>query len=124
VGREGVSVSSIVDMEELFSGIPLDKVSVSMTINGPAIILLALYIVAAERQGVSQDKLMGTIQNDILKEYIAQKEFIFPPEPSVRLVVDTFEYCSKYMPKYNFISVSGYHIGRRVPTPFRSSPSL
>jgi methylmalonyl-CoA mutase N-terminal domain/subunit len=110
VGREGVSVSSIVDMEELFSGIPLDKVSVSMTINGPAIILLALYIVAAERQGVSQDKLMGTIQNDILKEYIAQKEFIFPPEPSVRLVVDTFEYCSKYMPKYNFISVSGYHI--------------
>jgi len=110
VGREGVSVSSIVDMEELFSGIPLDKVSVSMTINGPAIILLALYIVAAEKQGVSQDKLMGTIQNDILKEYIAQKEFIFPPEPSVRLVVDTFEYCSRYMPKYNFISVSGYHI--------------
>ena len=110
VGREGVSVSSIVDMEELFSGIPLDKVSVSMTINGPAIILLALYIVAAEKQGVSQDKLMGTIQNDILKEYIAQKEFIFTPEPSVRLVVDTFEYCSRYMPKYNFISVSGYHI--------------
>ncbi|MEM3795252.1 MAG: methylmalonyl-CoA mutase family protein [Thermoprotei archaeon] len=110
VGREGVSVSSIVDMEELFSGIPLDRVSVSMTINGPAIVLLALYIVAAERQGVPQDKLMGTIQNDILKEYIAQKEFIFPPQPSVRLVVDTFEYCSKYMPKYNFISVSGYHI--------------
>ncbi|MEM3655172.1 MAG: methylmalonyl-CoA mutase family protein [Thermoprotei archaeon] len=110
VGREGVSVSSIVDMEELFSGIPLDRVSVSMTINGPAIVLLALYIVAAERQGVPEDKLMGTIQNDILKEYIAQKEFIFPPQPSVRLVVDTFEYCSKYMPKYNFISVSGYHI--------------
>ncbi|MEM0271195.1 MAG: methylmalonyl-CoA mutase family protein [Thermoprotei archaeon] len=110
VGREGVSVSSIVDMEELFSGIPLDRVSVSMTINGPAIVLLALYIVAAERQGVPQDRLMGTIQNDILKEYIAQKEFIFPPQPSVRLVVDTFEYCSKYMPKYNFISVSGYHI--------------
>jgi methylmalonyl-CoA mutase N-terminal domain/subunit len=110
VGREGVSVSSILDMEELFSGIPLGDVTVSMTINGPAIVLLALYIVAAERQGVAKDSLSGTIQNDILKEYIAQKEFIFPPEPSVRLVVDTFEYCSKYMPKYNFISVSGYHI--------------
>jgi len=110
VGREGVSVATIRDAERLFSGIPLDRVSVSMTINGPAIVLLALYIVAAERQGVGQAELSGTLQNDILKEYIAQKEFIFPPEPSVRLVVDTFEYCSRNMPKYNFISVSGYHI--------------
>jgi methylmalonyl-CoA mutase N-terminal domain/subunit len=110
VGREGVAVSSLLDMEELFDGIPLDKVTVSMTINGPAIILLALYIATAEKQGVSQERLSGTIQNDILKEYIAQKEYIFPPEPSLRLVIDTFEYCSRYMPKYNFISVSGYHI--------------
>lgn len=110
VGREGVSVASLVDMEELFSGIPLDKVSVSMTINGPAIVLLALYIAAAQRQGVSPEKLRGTIQNDILKEYIAQKEYIFPPKPSLKLVIDTFEYCSKNMPQYNFISVSGYHI--------------
>jgi methylmalonyl-CoA mutase N-terminal domain/subunit len=110
VGREGVAVSSLLDMEELFADIPLDKVTVSMTINGPAIILLALYIATAEKQGVSKEQLSGTIQNDILKEYIAQKEYIFPPEPSLRLVIDTFEYCSKYMPKYNFISVSGYHI--------------
>lgn len=110
VGREGVSVATIRDAERLFSGIPLDRVSVSMTINGPAIVLLALYIVAAERQGVNQAELSGTLQNDILKEYIAQKEFIFPPEPSVKLVIDTFEYCSRNMPRYNFISVSGYHI--------------
>ena len=110
VGREGVSVSSLVDMEELFKGIELDRISVSMTINGPAIVLLALYIAAAERQGVPEAALSGTIQNDILKEYIAQKEYIFPPEPSIKLVIDTFEYCAAKMPKYNFISVSGYHI--------------
>ncbi|PSN83716.1 methylmalonyl-CoA mutase [Candidatus Marsarchaeota G2 archaeon ECH_B_SAG-F08] len=110
VGREGVSVASLLDMEKLFEGIPLDKVTVSMTINGPAIVLLALYIAVAEKQGVPQEALSGTIQNDILKEYIAQKEYIFPPEPSLKLVIDTFEYCSKKMPKYNFISVSGYHI--------------
>ncbi|MEM3670663.1 MAG: methylmalonyl-CoA mutase family protein [Thermoprotei archaeon] len=110
VGREGVSVASLQDMEELFEGIPLSDVSVSMTINGPAIVLLALYVAVAEKQGVAPSKLRGTIQNDILKEYIAQKEYIFPPQPSVKLVVDTFEYCSRHMPSYNFISVSGYHI--------------
>ncbi len=110
VGREGVSVSSLLDMEELFKGIELGRISVSMTINGPAIVLLALYIAAAERQGVPEAALSGTLQNDILKEYIAQKEYIFPPEPSIKLVIDTFEYCAAKMPKYNFISVSGYHI--------------
>ncbi|MBC7105494.1 MAG: methylmalonyl-CoA mutase family protein [Firmicutes bacterium] len=110
VGRCGVAVSSLADMETLFDGIPLDRVSTSMTINGPAAVLWAMYIAAAEKQGVPAHKLRGTIQNDILKEYIAQKSWIFPPEPSMRLIVDTFEYGAKYVPLWNTISISGYHI--------------
>ncbi len=110
VGVCGVAISSLRDMEILFDGIPLDKVSTSMTINSPAAILLAFYICVGEKQGVSQEKLRGTLQNDILKEYIAQKEFIFPPEPSMKLVVDTIEYCTKHVPEWNTISISGYHI--------------
>jgi methylmalonyl-CoA mutase N-terminal domain/subunit len=110
VGKCGVAISSLKDMETLFDGIPLDKVSTSMTINGPAPMLWAFYIAAAENQGVPREKLMGTIQNDILKEYIAQKSWIFPPKPSMRLIVDTFEFGSKSVPKWNTISISGYHI--------------
>ncbi|MBK6792501.1 MAG: methylmalonyl-CoA mutase family protein [Anaerolineales bacterium] len=109
-GKCGVAVSSLKDMEILLDGIPLDKVSSSMTINSPASIIWAMYLVAAEKQGVRLDQLRGTLQNDILKEFIAQKEFIFPPEPSMRLVVDTMEYGSKYVPQWNTISISGYHI--------------
>lgn len=110
VGKVGVAIDSLKDMEILFDGIPLDKVSTSMTINAPASVLLAMYIVVAEKQGVSQDKLRGTIQNDILKEYIARGTYIFPPQPSMRLITDIFEYCSKNVPKWNTISISGYHI--------------
>jgi len=109
-GKCGVAISSVKDMEILFDGIPMDEVTTSMTINGPAAIIWAMYIGAAEKQGVSQEKLGGTIQNDILKEYIAQKSYIFPPEPSLRLIVDTFEYGSQYLPRWNTISISGYHI--------------
>jgi methylmalonyl-CoA mutase N-terminal domain/subunit len=109
-GKCGVAVSSLKDMEILLDGIPLDKVSSSMTINSPAAIIWAMYIAAAEKQGVRPDQLRGTIQNDILKEFIAQKEFIFPPEPSMRLVVDTMEYGSTTVPQWNTISISGYHI--------------
>ncbi len=109
-GKCGVAVSSLKDMEILLDGIPLDKVSSSMTINSPAAIIWAMYIAAAEKQGVRPDQLRGTIQNDILKEYIAQKEYIFPPEPSMRLVVDTIEYGSQSVPQWNTISISGYHI--------------
>ena len=109
-GKCGVAISSLADMEILFEGIPLDEVTTSMTINGPAAVVWGMYIAAAEKQGVPQEKLGGTIQNDILKEYIAQKSFIFPPEPSMRLIVDTFEYGSKYLPRWNTISISGYHI--------------
>ena len=109
-GKCGVAVSSLKDMEILLDGIPLDKVSSSMTINSPAAIIWAMYIAAAEKQGVRSDQLRGTTQNDILKEFIAQKEFIFPPEPSMRLVVDTMEYGSKHVPQWNTISISGYHI--------------
>ncbi|HXF85296.1 MAG TPA: methylmalonyl-CoA mutase family protein [Anaerolineales bacterium] len=109
-GKCGVAVSSLKDMEILLDGIPLDKVSTSMTINSPAAIIWAMYIVAAEKQGVRPDQLRGTIQNDILKEFIAQKEFIFPPEPSMRLVVDTMEFGAKHVPQWNTISISGYHI--------------
>jgi len=109
-GTCGAAVSSLKDMEILFNGIPLDKVSTSMTINSPASILWAMYIAVAEKQGVSAGQLRGTIQNDILKEYIAQKEYIFPPEPSMRLVVDTMEYGSEAFPQWNTISISGYHI--------------
>ncbi|WRP15296.1 methylmalonyl-CoA mutase family protein [Geochorda subterranea] len=110
VGREGVAVDSLADMERLFEGIPLDRVSTSMTINGPAAILMAMYVVVGEKQGVPPERLSGTLQNDILKEYIAQKEFIFPPEPSLKLVVDTIEFATRHMPRWNTVSISGYHI--------------
>src|SRR5689334_19752700 len=110
VGREGVAIDSLEDMETLFAGIPLGEVSTSMTINSPAAILLAFYACVGEEQGVSMDKLRGTIQTDILKEYIAQKEWIFPPEPSLRLVVDMIEWCSREMPLMHPVSISGYHI--------------
>lgn len=110
VGKVGVAIDSLKDMETLFDGIPLDKVSTSMTINAPASVLLAMYIAVAEKQGVSKDKLRGTIQNDILKEYIARGTYIFPPEPSMRLITNIFEYCSKEVPGWNTISISGYHI--------------
>ncbi len=110
VGRCGVAIDSLKDMEILFEGIPLDKVSTSMTINAPAAILLAFYICVGEKQGVSSEKLRGTIQNDILKEYIAQKSWIFPPEPSVRIITDIFAFCADHVPKWNTISISGYHI--------------
>jgi methylmalonyl-CoA mutase N-terminal domain/subunit len=109
-GKCGVAVSSLRDMEVLFDGIPLDKVTTSMTINSPAAMIWAMYIAAAERQGVPMHQLGGTIQNDILKEYIAQKEYIFPPEPSMRLVTDTVEFATHHLPKWNTISISGYHI--------------
>ncbi len=110
VGKVGVAIDSLADMEILFDGIPLDKVSTSMTINAPASVLLAMYIAVGEKQGVSSDKLRGTIQNDILKEYIARGTYIFPTEPSMRLITDIFDYCSKHVPKWNTISISGYHI--------------
>jgi len=110
VGKCGVAIDSLADMEVLFSGLPLDKVTTSMTINAPAAILWAMYIAVAEKQGVSPKVISGTIQNDILKEYIAQKTFVFPPRPSMKLIVDTFEYGAKEVPRWNTISISGYHI--------------
>jgi methylmalonyl-CoA mutase N-terminal domain/subunit len=110
VGHCGVAIDSLADMETLFSGIPLGEITTSMTINSPAAILLCMYIAVAEEQGVPAAALGGTLQNDILKEFIAQKEFIFPPAPSMRLVVDSIEYCAKEVPKWNTISISGYHI--------------
>jgi methylmalonyl-CoA mutase, N-terminal domain len=110
VGREGVAVDSLADAETLFSGIPLGEVSTSMTINGPAAMLLAFYVCVAEQQGVPRAELRGTIQTDILKEYIAQKEWIFPPEPSMRLVTDMVEFCASELPRWHPISISGYHI--------------
>lgn len=110
VGKVGVAIDSLADMEILFDGIPLDKVSTSMTINAPASVLLAMYIAVAEKQGVTADKLNGTIQNDILKEYIARGTYIFPVNPSMRLITNIFEYCAKNVPKWNTISISGYHI--------------
>lgn len=110
VGKVGVAIDSLADMEKLFEGIPLDKVSTSMTINGPAAVLLALYIAVAEKQGATPQQLAGTIQNDILKEYIARGTYIFPPRPSMRLITDTFDYCSKNIPRWNVISVGAYHI--------------
>jgi methylmalonyl-CoA mutase N-terminal domain/subunit len=109
-GKCGVAVSSLADMEILFADLPLDKITTSMTINSPASVIWAMYIVNAEKQGFPREKLGGTLQNDIFKEYIAQKEFLFPPEPSLRLVVDTIEFGTRYMPKWNTISISGYHI--------------
>lgn len=110
VGKCGVSISSLADMEVLFDGIPLDQVSTSMTITSTAAIALAMYIAVAEKQGVPPEALRGTVQNDILKEYIAQKEWIFPPRPSLRLVRDSIAYCTEYLPQWNSISISGYHI--------------
>jgi len=110
VGKCGVAVSSLADMEVLFDGIPLEQVTVSQTINAPASVLLAMYLVVAEKQGASWDKISGTLQNDILKEYIAQKEWIYPIKPAMKLVIDTFEFCTQHVPRYNPISVSGYHI--------------
>jgi methylmalonyl-CoA mutase, N-terminal domain len=110
VGKCGVAISSLADMETLFDGIPLDRVSVSMTINGPAIMLFCFYVVAAEKQGVAPEQLRGTVQNDILKEYQAQHAWIYPPEPALKLIVDMFEWASRNAPKYNPISISGYHI--------------
>jgi len=110
VGRVGVAIDSVEDMETLFAGIPLDRVSTSMTINATAAVLLAMYVVVARRQGVPLEKISGTIQNDILKEYIARGTYIFPPKPAMRLVTDTFSYCVEHLPKWNFINVSGYHI--------------
>ncbi|MDR3566197.1 MAG: methylmalonyl-CoA mutase family protein [Negativicutes bacterium] len=110
VGKVGVAIDSLADLEALFAGIPLDKVSTSMTINGPAAVLLAMYIAVGEKWGVASNQLSGTIQNDILKEYIARGTYIFPPVPSMRLITDTFDYCSKNIPKWNVISVGAYHI--------------
>ena len=110
VGKCGVAIDSLEDMEILFSGIDLEKTTVSMTINSPASVLWAMYLVVAEKQGADWEKVSGTIQNDILKEYIAQKEYIYPPAPSMRLVIDTFEFGSKFTPRFNTISISGYHI--------------
>jgi methylmalonyl-CoA mutase N-terminal domain/subunit len=110
VGKEGVAIDTLADMEMLFEGIDLSNISTSMTINAPASILLAMYIVVGEKQGVESEELRGTIQNDILKEYIAQKSWIFPPEPSMRLIVDTIEYCTEHVPQWYTISISGYHI--------------
>ncbi len=110
VGRCGVAVDTLADMEILFNGIPLDRISTSMTINGPASILLAMYQAVAEKNGVPGEKLRGTIQNDILKEYIAQKEWLFPPKPSIKIITDIMEYCAERLPQWNTISISGYHI--------------
>jgi methylmalonyl-CoA mutase N-terminal domain/subunit len=110
VGQVGVAIDSLYDMETLFADIPLDKVSTSMTINAPAAVMLAMYVAAAEKQGVSPEKLNGTVQNDVLKEYVARGTYIFPPGPSVRLAADIMEYCARNVPNWNTISVSGYHI--------------
>ena len=110
VGKAGVAVDSILDMEILFKGIPLDKMSVSMTMNGAVLPVLAFYIVAAQEQGCTLDQLSGTIQNDILKEYMVRNTYIYPPDPSMRIIADIFEFTSKYMPKFNSISISGYHM--------------
>src|SRR5437870_3100587 len=109
-GKCGVAVSSLADMETLLDGLPLGAITTSMTINSPAAIIWAMYIAAAEKRGVPRRDLAGTLQNDILKEFIAQKEYIFPPEPSMRLVVDTIEFGTREMPRWNTISISGYHI--------------
>ena len=110
VGKCGVAVSSLADMEVLFDEIPLERVTVSQTINAPASVLLAMYLVVAEKQGADWKRISGTLQNDILKEYIAQKEWIYPIRPAMKLVIDTFEFCTDHVPRYNPVSVSGYHI--------------
>ena len=110
VGHCGVAISSLADMERLFEDIPLDQVTTSMTINGPAAVIFAMYLAVAEKRGIPLERLGGTLQNDILKEYIAQKEWLFPPEPSLRLITDTIAYCAKQVPKWHPVSISGYHI--------------
>jgi methylmalonyl-CoA mutase N-terminal domain/subunit len=110
VGKCGVAISSLKDLETLFNGIPLERVSTSMTINSTAMVLLAMYVALAEKQGVPPEKLRGTVQNDILKEYVARGTYVFPPKESIRLITDVFEYCSKNMRNWNTISISGYHI--------------
>jgi methylmalonyl-CoA mutase N-terminal domain/subunit len=117
VGKVGVAIDSIDDMRVLFGGIPLDKVSTSMTINAPAAVLLLLYQLVAEEQGVPADKLTGTIQNDVLKEYIARGTYIFPPKPSLRLIADIFRYCRAEIPRWNTISISGYHMAEAGASP-------
>jgi methylmalonyl-CoA mutase, N-terminal domain len=110
VGKCGVSIMSLADMERLFEGIPLADITTSMTINSPAPMIFAMYLVVAEKQGADWKTISGTIQNDILKEFIAQKEYIFPPRPSMRLITDIFRFCAEHVPRWNTISVSGYHI--------------
>src|SRR6185312_6297399 len=110
VGKAGVAIDSLADMEELFAGIPLEKISTSMTINATGFILLALYVAVAKKQGANLKKISGTVQNDILKEYAARGTYIYPPRPSMRLITDVFEYCGRELPKWNSISISGYHI--------------
>ncbi|MDX3336339.1 methylmalonyl-CoA mutase family protein, partial [Streptomyces sp. ME02-6978a] len=117
VGKVGVAIDSLEDMRVLFGGIPLDKVSTSMTINAPAALLLLLYQLVAEEQGVAADKLTGTIQNDVLKEYIARGTYIFPPKPSLRLIADIFQYCRAEIPRWNTISISGYHMAEAGASP-------
>ena len=121
VGRVGVAIDTVEDMKLLLKEIDLSKVSTSMTINAPAMILLAMYLVTAEENGVDPSLIKGTIQNDILKEYIARGTYIFPPEPSMRLITNTFEYCSKKLPKFNSISISGYHIREAGSTDRKST---
>ena len=123
VGKEGVSISTLDDFERLFADIPLGDVTTSMTINCTASVALAMYLAVADRQGVAWDRLGGTMQNDMLKEFIAQKEWICPPEPAVRIVTDTIEFTTKHVPRFNPVSISGYHIGRRARRRCRSWPS-
>jgi len=120
VGKCGVAISSLADMEVLFDQIPLADVTTSMTINSPAAVIWAMYLAVAEKQGADWKKISGTLQNDILKEYIAQKEYIYPPDPSMRLVIDTFEFGVKYTPKFNTISISGYHIREAARRRFKN----
>ena len=117
VGKAGVAIDSVEDMKILFEGIPLDKMSVSMTMNGAVLPILAFYIVAAEEQGVKASELSGTIQNDILKEFMVRNTYIYPPTPSMKIIADIFEYTSKYMPKFNSISISGYHMQEAGASP-------
>src|SRR3990172_1573246 len=110
VGKVGVAIDTLHDMETMFEGIPLDQVSTSMTINAPAAVLVAMYAVVGQKQGVPDDKIQGTVQNDVLKEYVARGTYIYPPRPSLRLAADLMAYCAKELPKFNSISISGYHI--------------
>src|SRR5438045_9711503 len=119
VGKAGVAIDSVEDMKILFDGIPLDRMSVSMTMNGAVLPVLAGFIVAAEEQGVPHDRPQGTIQNDILKEFMVRNTYIYPPGPSMRIVADIIEYTTKNMPKFNFISILGYHMEEAAPTPLQ-----